>query len=158
MPLSFVESMSGTVIDAAGAERRISFTVSARGRGGGHFALSGIVAAPPWAPAAPIDGTLQVAIAPPSIAYRFELVAADGRALVFTGEKHLKALAPVASLTRMPVVLRDSEGHVLAEGQMRFRLAQLPGFLWSWLPGARRRRRRLDVERRALTRGRLEGG
>jgi len=76
MQLSFVETMSGTVLDARGGEHPISFAVCAVDLGGGHFTLKGVVTAPPWATQeVNCEGTLTIALRPAAITYHLTFAA-----------------------------------------------------------------------------------
>jgi len=150
--LSFVETMTGTLRDGAGREHPVSFDVSARGRGVGHFDLLGVLSAPPWAAETSAEGTLTISLLRGSIAYRLWFTAADRRRLRLEAEKTPSLLRPISSMTFMPAEIQDSVGQVLGRGSMTFDLNDLLPFLASWLPGPRHQQRRLDVRRRAIDR------
>jgi hypothetical protein len=151
--IGFLETMRGTVIEPDGTEHRIQFTVSARRRSGGRFALSGVASAPPWLEEGEVSGTLVMSVRPPAIVYHLEL--GGGRTL--DAQKTPSPLAPIESFTFMPVTLRGPGAEVLAEGSMRFDLRELPRFMASWLPVARGQQRQLDARRRAVVRAALDG-
>ena len=157
MRLSFVETMRGAVRDARGIAHPICFEVSAEGGGGGRFALRGIAKAPPWAREAAARGTLTIAPRARTITYALRFEAEAGGEVTLEAQKRLSLLAPLRSLTTMPVTVRGPAGEALARGEMSFDLRGIVPFLASWLPAARAQARRLDVRRRAVERARLRG-
>jgi hypothetical protein len=54
------------------------------------------------------------------------------------GQKLPSLRHPLRSMTILPVTLTDAQGRERARGDLRFDLADLPRFLLTWLPGARR--------------------
>ena len=147
MRMGFVETMSGTVTDDAGAAWPVSFEVSARAEGQGWYRLEGVARAERWAPEARASGSLHLSSR--ALRYRVEFDAPSGR-LVLEGHKTPSLLAPVASMTRLPVTLTDGAGRVLASGELAFNLRHLPGFLATWLPFVRAPARRVEAEARRL--------
>ncbi len=158
MQLSFVETMEGTVRDRAGVRTPLRFEVSAHGGAGGRFALRGLAWALPWGAEVPAHGTLAIDARARTITYALRLALPGGDALTLDAQKRVSLRAPLRSMTRMPVTLRDAEGVVRAEGELGFALRTLPRFLASWLPVARVQQRVLDVRRRAVAREALRGG
>jgi hypothetical protein len=158
MTLSFVETMRGTLRDAAGAEHPVSFEVTASSRGRGRFDLRGVISAPPFAPEAVAEGTLTIAPFLRAITYRLRFQSRDGAMLGLEAEKHPTPTSPLKSMTEMDAELFDAQGRLLAHGRMLFDLADLPRFAASWLPVAREQQKRLDVRRRAIARQLLGGG
>ncbi|GMU60209.1 MAG: hypothetical protein AMXMBFR34_19720 [Myxococcaceae bacterium] len=157
MPIAFVETMRGTLKDGAGAARPVDFHVRASGGSGGHFELSGVVHAAPWAEETVATGTLVISALPASIAYDVCFRARDGKTLRLHGAKRPSLFAPVKSMTVLGVTLSDEAGLALAEGTMRFDLMDLPGFLASWLPVPSKARRQLEARRVAVARRELLG-
>jgi hypothetical protein len=151
--ISFVETMSGSVVDPAGAEHTITFTVAASQERRGHFLLRGLVSSPPWLDEREATGTLVMSAVPPAIVYHLEL--GEGRTL--DAQKTPSPLAPIDSMTFMPVTLRHADGRLIAEGSMRFDMKDLPRFLASWLPWPRPQQKQLDARRRALLRSSIDG-
>lgn len=142
MPMHFVETMRGTLVDGEGQSHAVSFEVSAEGEGRGRFRLTGLAHAAPWAANAPASGTLVISPTLRFIRYQVRFPAA-GATWELRGEKRPTLRAPVASMTTLPVELFDAAGARRATGRMTFALAELPGFLASWLPLVRGPRRRL---------------
>jgi hypothetical protein len=157
MQLSFVETMRGHVKDARGDSFALSFDVSATGGRGGRFALRGLAKARPWAVEAPAQGTLVIAPRERTITYLLRFASDAGEPIVLEAQKRFVLLAPLRSMTLMPVTLSDGAGVVLARGDMSFDLRELLPFLASWLPIAKLQQRRLDVRRRAVVRAQLRG-
>ena len=158
MRLSFVETMRGTVRDTQGEASSIAFDVSATGASDGHFALRGLAKAPRWTREAAAQGTLTIAPRERTITYVLRFASDSGEALVLEAQKRFSFLAPLRSMTLMPVTLSGPTGQVLARGEMSFDLRELVPFVASWLPLARVQQTRLDVRRRALARAQLRGG
>ena len=157
MVIGFQETMRGAVLDRGGEERPVDFEVATTQVGRGSFTLKGVVHAPPWAPASPATGTLEMDLWARTLSYRLRFPGKDGRACDLSGLKRWTPRAPVHSLTCMPVTLRRQDGSLELAGEMRFSLLDLPAFLLSWLPVRSARRARLDVVRRALERRLLAG-
>lgn len=155
MKIAFVETMRGTVRDEAGVERPVDFHVRATGGAGGRFELSGVVHAAPWVDETVATGTLELSVLPASIAYDVRFQTREGRALRLHGAKKPSLLAPVRSMTFLPVTLSDDAGLPLAEGTMWFDLLDLPAFLASWLPLPTKPHRQLDARRVAVARKEL---
>lgn len=155
---AFVETMRGELTDAVGVVHPVTFEVHAVGTGGGHHTLSGVVSLPPWTHESSAEGTLVLSLRPRAIAYEIDFVADDGRPMHLSGRKTPSLLAPIQSMTVMPVVVTGADGNAVAEGSMRFDLRELLAFLASWLPRRSAALRRLEarqrqIERRAFTRG-----
>jgi hypothetical protein len=153
MAISFVETMRGSLRDGEGAEHPVEFRVVAAGLGS-ELALRGLIWIAPWVEGGEAEGTLSFGLSPPTLGYRLRF--AGG--LTLEAEKHPTVRAPLRSMTSMHALLRDAAGQTLAEGPMRFDLRDLPQFLASWIPFARRQQRALDAERRAASRQELLGG
>lgn len=133
--LSFSETMAGTLIGDDGLAHALSFTVQALDEGRGYFRLVGNATAEPWARQAPAEGVL--VLRPRSLRYRVAFAGPGGRWTV-AGQKSPSLRHPLRSMTTLPVTLTDAQGQERARGDLRFDLADLPRFLRSWLPGARR--------------------
>jgi hypothetical protein len=160
MEVSFVESMRGAVKTDAGEDCPVEFDVVAKAPHlhrfllDGHTELRGLLRAPKWVDETPAKGSLT--ISPLALVYRVEFEGRDGQTLVLEGKKHPSHFKPLSSMTTMEVALR-SGSTVLARGEMKFDLRELPPFLLSWLPVGRWAQRALDVRRRRVEREHLEG-
>jgi len=155
MPISFVETMRGWLRGADGPEIPVSFELVAVNRRRGRFDVRGLVSAPPLAYEAPARGTLDLGLG--SLAYHLEFEGRDGTKLHLDATKHPTVLAPLRSMTRMQAEIHDGAGGLVASGEMRFALRDLPAFLATWLPGARHAHHHLDSRRRGAERRALTG-
>lgn len=156
MRLSFVETMRGTVRDVHGDVHSIAFDVNAVGNSrDGHFTLRGLAHAPNWAREAAAHGTLTIAPRERTITYAVGFRSDAGDELLLDAQKRFSFLAPLRSMTLMPVTLRDASGEVIARGDMAFDLREFVPFLASWLPLVKTQQKRLDVRRRAVVRALL---
>lgn len=158
MRVSFVETMRGTLRDADGGSHpaEIELRTDAAWRAflrDGRTEATGLVRAGPWAAEAPLRGTLTIDPRTPRLAYHLEFESGGAR-YVLAGEKHPDWRRPLETMTRLPVTLR-SDQRVVAEGELRFDLRELPAFLVSWLPLGRAQRL-LDVRRRIVERRLLD--
>lgn len=150
MLLSFVETMRGWLRSDGGPEFPVSFELVALSTHRGRFSVRGLLAAPPLAPETPARGTLEMGLG--RIAYHLEFVGEGGRRLVLDATKHPTLLAPLRSMTRMLATIKDESGRVVASGEMRFEVRDLPAFIASWLTAAQAGRRQLETRRRHLER------
>lgn len=155
MKLSFLETMRGEVTGPGGVPHAVAFHVRATQVAGGRFALDGVVHAGPFGDEARCEGTLDLSVAPPRLAYDVRW-AAGGHAWALVGAKTPRLWAPVASMTLLPITL-TRDGAALAQGTMAFDLFELPGFVASWLPLPQRARRRFEARLAAVTRRALVG-
>ena len=155
MNLSFVEAMRGWIRGESGSEFPISFEVRAVQQRGRHFAIRGLLSAPPLTRETPTEGTLQ--LGPTTLVYHLDFTAADGRRLALDAVKHPSVLAPLRSMTRMQATVRDEAGLLVASGEMRFALRDMPAFVTSWLPVIGGGHRELDARRRQVERLALAG-
>lgn len=155
MPIAFVETMRGFITPKTGPSHPVDFHVRASGGGGGRFSLSGVVHAGPWIDETTCEGTLDLSVLPPRLAYDVRFKTADGKWLRLAGAKHPTPFSPVSSMTVLPIKLIDESGAVLGEGQMKFDLTELPGFLASWLPRPSKAHRQLEARRLAVARSQL---
>lgn len=158
MAISFVETMRGFVTPHSGPSSALDFNVRAQRISGGRFELSGVVHAPPWVDEATCEGTFVMSALPASLAYDLRFRTADGRTLRLLGAKRPSPFAPIASLTVLPISLLDEGGLALAQGELRFDLFELPGFMASWLSLGSRSHRQLQARRVAVDRLQLWGG
>ena len=150
MRIQFRETMSGTLRDESGEDRKVDFQVIASSEGRGFFTLEGVGHAAPWADEVPAQGSLVIHPLLRFIRYTVRLSAQDGRVFTLHGEKLPSMLRPLASMTDMPTRLEDERGRVLATGALRFDLADLPDFLGSWLPLPGQGNGKVLAARRAL--------
>jgi hypothetical protein len=157
MQIAFVETMRGFVTPKSGPSAPVDFNVRASGGAGGHFTLTGVVHAGPWIDETTCEGTLDISALPPRLAYDVHFKTADGQRLRLHGAKHPSVLSPVSSMTVLPIELSDAQGVVLGEGELRFDLTELPGFIASWLPRPSRAHRQLEARRVAVARLQLTG-
>ncbi len=155
----FVETMRGELTDPDGHARKVAFTVEAIEEAAGRHRVSGVVSAPPWThEEVECTGIIAIASGLRSIHYEIHFVADDGRALWLDATKHPRPWRPLATMTFMPVTLRDEGGRALSEGRMFFDTADLPAFLASAVPGSDGGRIALEVRRKAAARRALEAG
>ena len=158
MMVSFVETMAGTVRDREGRERPLDFNIKAEAASTRQFlltgktTLTGIIHASPWAPEAVIEGTMAMSAMHRYVIYTLEFRGRGGQALVLEGKKSPMLQAVLRTMTHMPVTLREKDGEVLAEGELRFDLRDLIPFAASWLPFGRTAQLALDVQRRSVAR------
>ena len=155
MPIAFVETMRGFVTPMSGPSVAVDFNVRASGGAGGRFTLTGVVHAGPWIDEATCEGTLHISLG--SLAYDVRFRGKDGRALRLHGAKTPSLFSPIKGMTVLPIALSDDTGAVLAQGEMKFDLMELPGFLASWLPRPSRAHRQLEARRMAVARLQLLG-
>jgi hypothetical protein len=159
MQVTFVETMRGQ-ITVAGEEQEIRFSVVAAAKSPwrllrtGEVALRGLVRAPAWAREAEARGSLR--LSPRRLHYELRFRGDDGEELLLTGVKHPRLSAPLGSMTVMTATLTTDSGRLLGRGTLRFAVADLPPFLWSWLPFGKGQQRRLDAERRTVARRELD--
>lgn len=146
---SFVETMRGTLRDRDGGLHPVSFEVEARAEGMGRFALAGVVCAPGWAEEASAEGSLEIGPLFRFIRYRVRFPA-EGGTWELRGEKSPTPLAPLRSMSTLPVTLADAAGTEVADGTMHFAWTDLPAFAATWLPLWMGPARRLDARREAL--------
>lgn len=125
MALRFAETMAGTLDDAGGRPLAVSFTVAAAGEGRGYLRLTGTLRV--GESSTPCHGVL--VLRPGSLRYRVR--GRDGTEVA--GQKTVSLRRPLASLTTLPVTLADPHGEVLARGDLRFALRELPAFLLSFV-------------------------
>jgi hypothetical protein len=158
MMVSFVEQMAGMVRGRDGRERPLDFNIKAEAASTRQFlltgrtSLTGIIHAPPWAAEAVVEGTMEMSAMHRYVQYTLEFRSRTGEALVLEGRKNPVLQAVLRTMTHMPVVLRQKDGEVLAEGELRFDLRDLLPFASSWLPFGRTAQLALDVQRRAVAR------
>ena len=157
MNIAFVETMRGFITPKSGPSTPVDCNVRASGGAGGHFLLTGVVHAGPWVDETTCEGTLDLSVVPARLAYDVRFKTKDGRALRLHGHKTPSLFSPIKGMTVLPIALSDETGAVLAEGQMRFDLTELPGFLASWLPRPSRAHRQLEARRVAVARQQLVG-
>jgi hypothetical protein len=156
MMLSFVETMRGWMRGEEIPTIPVSFELVALHARRGLFETRGLLSAPPIAIEAPARGTLELGLR--ALVYHLEFTAADGRRLWLDAVKRPAARSPLRSMTKMNAEIHDAAGIVVASGEMRFAIRDLPGFALSWLPIVKRAHRALDARRRHVERRLLFGG
>ena len=157
MNIAFVETMRGFVTPRSGPPVAVDFNVRASGGAGGRFRLTGVVHAGPWIDETTCEGTLTFSAIPARLSYDVHFKGNDGRALRLHGAKRPSLFSPVKGMTVLPISLSDDSRDVLAQGELRFDLTELPGFLASWLPRPSRAHRQLEARRVAVARQQLLG-
>ncbi len=142
MGISFFETMRGEVDDAAGATHPIRFEVKGESTDIKHFLTSGevkitgVVDGPPYAEQAPLEGEMVISpIRNKEITYDFRFDDPSGITHRLRGSKDISWLSPVDSMTHMEAAISRG-GQQVAEGELRFRLSELPEFLSSWWPSS----------------------
>ena len=157
--VSFLETMRGCLVDQAAAWHPVRFEVRAVAPLAIGLtttaSLLGVIHAAPWAREAPVKGTLR--LSPRELEYRLTFLGADGTSYDLLGRKRPSVRRLLASMTRMECELRTRVGTLVAEGEFRFDLFELPGFAASWLL-AGEGERLLDARRRTLERQLLDRG
>ncbi len=151
MGLSFFETMSGHLDDTCGHRNVAEFEIKAEASHlralarTGEARITGIMHAPPWAEAAPLEGTLRVRpLIGRTITYDFRFRDDEDRELHFFGQKDLRWWRPRRSMTTLRSVLRDGDT-LLASGVLYFDLGDLPEFLASVTPTTGMRALDLDA-------------
>jgi hypothetical protein len=133
MPLgfSFTQTMSGSywLLDAPAEEGAIAFTMEVVAPDLRAFArdktwrITGTIDAERLAKGRPLDGTLAFRLLDERrMAYRFTFPGDDGRRYEVSGQEEWSGLAPVASLTLLPVSLYDERGDEIGRAILRFDL------------------------------------
>lgn len=137
MGVSFTETMSGSMVDRWGRSRYATFSIRAESGSLRNFTrrgtarITGIVDCPPWAEEAPLDGEIRISpLFRRAISYDFEFGDEHDR-LRFVGQKDLRLLAPVESMTNLFGRI-ERGGDALATGELRFDTNGLLNFLGSW--------------------------
>ena len=135
----FKETMAGTWRSATGGdEKAIEFTVTARaGRLLRHLFdrkadMDGRLRMAGFAEDVPLSGDMIVdPIFGKRIRYEFDFVADDGKRYHFAGQKDVRFLAVVRTMTTLPAEIMSSDGAVVARCDLKFDTADLPKFLGS---------------------------
>lgn len=137
---TFCETMSGTYT-REGKERPFAFQATAAVDDIVRFSrdrkarLTGFVDADGLAANAPMEGELLLdPILGQVIGYRFDFKGADGKRYEFAGEKNVKMLNLVESMTTLPGQVKDDAGNLVAEAKVFFNLKDLLAFLGSFRP------------------------
>jgi hypothetical protein len=136
----FQETMAGT-FTMDGAERTMKFTARARARSffrhltdhkaelDGHVDMDGL------ATHQPLHGEITInPILGRMIRYEFDFTTDDGQRLRFAGQKDVKLLHVVDTMTTLPGSIVDDKGTELATALLYFDKKRLPGFLGSFRP------------------------
>jgi hypothetical protein len=126
---SFRETMSGSYwrLDAPTDERAIAFTIEARAKSIRRFArdriwtIKGTVDADGLASRSPLEGTLLFRLPDERrLPYRFSFTGDDGKRYELSGQKEFTALAPIESMTLLPVSLYGPDDEEMARATLRF--------------------------------------
>jgi choline dehydrogenase-like flavoprotein len=139
---TFRETMSGTCRLASDPdrERTIVFTVTARSPRIAEFlghrvvTIEGTIDVEGLATRRPLTGTLGMDVLfTRRIPYDFSFTGDDGAAYRFTGEKTVRVLALLETMSNLPAVLLDEHGQTVADATLRFDLrGDLVSFLRSF--------------------------
>ena len=139
---TFRETMSGTCRLASDPdrERAIVFTVTARSPRLGAFlehrevTIEGTIDVEGLATQQPLAGTLGMDVLfTRRIPYDFTFTGDDGAAYRFTGEKKVRVLSLLETMSNLPAVLLDERGETIADATLRFDLrGDLVAFLRSF--------------------------
>jgi len=152
MKLAFIEAMRGWVAGDDGKEHPIAFEVRARQADRpGHFALEGVMYAPPWVTETEARGTLIIAPLLRSLTYRVEF--GD---LTLRAQKHPSIFALKKTMTEMDTTISRGD-QIIARGMMRFDLGETIPFVASWLQIRTDAARRLQAGATLLERKRIAG-
>lgn len=134
----FRETMAGSYT-RDGVERPMQFTVTARaGSLLGHLfdrkaRLEGEVTMEGFASARPLEGELTIdPLLGKIIRYEFTFAGDDGQRYRFIGQKDVKLLDPLNSMTTLPAEVQSADGKPVATAQLKFDTRDLPSFLGSW--------------------------
>jgi len=139
--LTFAETMRGTYtrLDDPGQKHALEFTLRARSRGITDLArtrvldVEGEITAEGFGAHLPVKGTLALDVpATGMLPYDFAFTADDGKVYRFVGQKRVRALALLETMTRLPARIVSEDGHEVGVAEVFFDLAELPGFLWGW--------------------------
>jgi choline dehydrogenase-like flavoprotein len=137
MGLSFFETMSGHLDDTESNRHPAEFEIKAEANHlhalvrTGEARITGVMHAPPWATAAPLEGTIRILpFLGRTITYDFTFRDDQDRELRFWGQKSLSWLRPVKTMTILKSELRHGDD-VLASGVLTFALGDLPSFIGS---------------------------
>jgi hypothetical protein len=136
----FKETMAGTWRSSAGGgERNIEFTITARaGRLLRHLfdrkaEMDGRLRMAGFAEDVPLSGELIIdPILGKRIRYEFDFVADDGKRYHFAGQKDVRFLDVVRTMTTLPAEIKGSDGEVVARCDLKFDTNDLPKFLGSF--------------------------
>jgi UDP-glucose 4-epimerase len=133
---SFTETMAGhvkltndAIMTPTDAGRPFEFTVTARATRVERFLrnaetrIEGILHWDDMADGAAISGTLRIPlITDRKLHYDFSFTAMDGKKYRFVGQKDVKLLKPLSTMTTLPGRILDSDEHEVAAGVARFDL------------------------------------
>ena len=142
MGFGFDETMSGTWT-RDGVERPFAFTVNVRSGPLGEFRknnqvaeMEGTIDAGGLATRQPLHGTLLMQpFLGRVIRYEFEFTGDDGKHYTFAGQKDIRWLAPLRTLTELPGEVRDEDGKLVGKAMTRFDMKNDGWtFIRSWKP------------------------
>ncbi|MCS6913349.1 MAG: hypothetical protein RMK29_02680 [Myxococcales bacterium] len=98
----------------------------------GRTAIAGAVDIEGVCHRAPLAGTLWIHL-PRRIRYEFSFRTDDGRSLRFVGQKDIRLVHPLRTLTTLPGEVHDN-GRTIGLARLHFRWRTLPAFLGSFRP------------------------
>ncbi len=137
----FQETMAGTFTFPGSPERSMKFTARARARSffrhltdhtaelDGHVDMDGL------ATHQPLHGEITInPILGGMIRYEFDFTSDDGRPFRFAGQKDVKLLHVVSTMTTLPGAILDEKGSEVGTALLYFDKKRLPGFLGSFRP------------------------
>ena len=127
----FQETMSGTytLTGAADAPRRVALKTqvtapdAVRHLRDGMAELSGTLEMEGFADDVPLAGTIEISpLRKRLIRYEFSFVGNDGRPYRFAGQKDIRFLDLIGSLTNLPAALFDQAGKEIGQARVKFDL------------------------------------
>jgi hypothetical protein len=137
----FQETMAGTFTRHGDSQKPMKFTARARAKSfwkhlSDHKAeLDGHVDMEGFATHQPLHGEVTInPILGGLIRYEFAFHADDGKGYRFAGQKDVKLLRPVETMTTLPASIVDDKGAEVATALLHFDTRSLPGFLGSFRP------------------------
>lgn len=142
MPLSFIETMEGPLVDRDGQTHHAVLDIRCESARLGAFAFGGLaritgtLSAGPWADGAACEGTLEVRpVRGRRIGYTVDFRGPDGAAMRLAGHKRPDPLHPLASMTTLHTRL-ERDGETVATGTLHFEWDTAAHFFASWRPWA----------------------
>lgn len=134
----FCETMAGTLRTADGSEHALTFRLSAAVPqlrsylGDGRTEVVGELTIAGLATATPLSGSLWIWPHRRIIRYELTFVSDAGEALRLAGQKDVRLLGFLRTMTTLPAELRSESGELRGRATVYFALADLPAFLRSW--------------------------
>jgi hypothetical protein len=138
---SFDETMAGPLtIHGATHPTHMEFRIHAEVSSLGSFLsdgrteIAGTVSIPGFAESAALLGSLWIWPLRRILRYEFGFTNNDGMPCRFAGQKDVSPFDLVNTMTFLPGILFDEQGHEIGQADVRFELSDLPTFLASWRP------------------------